>query len=366
LEFFRGTRLIIQGPADVELQSENSAFCRRGRFSAHVPAPARGFRLGAPGVAVTDLGTEFGLNVPEGGPPEVHEFAGEVEAAADGGRSPAVRLSAGQAVRAEGPSLRAMPADRAAFLDEPGFARLASGDRRRRHNAWAAAAEALSRDPTALAHDTFESADRSVPDRAGASPPAAIVGCGREDGRWPGTPAVVFAGPGDRVRLDVPGKFSAVTLLAWVRVDALPGDLHSLVTPDGAEEGTVRWNLGRDGGLRLGIARRSDRPEPDWEVVIGPPPATPRTLGRWTLLASTFDGKTIRHYVDGEMVRSGAAFSPAPLRIGPAEVGNAGGPRRRHLRGRLDELAILARALPSDEIRALYEAGRPDAPPAAP
>lgn len=66
------------------------------------------------------------------------------------------------------------------------------------------------------------------------------------------------------------------------------------------------------------------------------------------------------------MVRSGAAFSPAPLRIGPAEVGNAGGPRRRHLRGRLDELAILARALPSDEIRALYEAGRPDAPPAAP
>ena len=45
--------------------------------------------------------------------------------------------------------------------------------------------------------------------------------------------------------------------------------------------------------------------------------------------------------------------------IGPAEVGNWRGPWPRYLQGRMDELAILSRAMTPEEIKTQYDAGRP-------
>ena len=54
------------------------------------------------------------------------------------------------------------------------------------------------------------------------------------------------------------------------------------------------------------------------------------------------------------------------LRIGPAEIGNWGQPLRRtpwfavrNLNGTIDELAIFNAALSANEIRQLYEQGKP-------
>ena len=366
VEFYSGARLIIQGPARVELRSEMEAFCHRGRLSGFVPAPARGFRVDAPGLSVIDLGTEFGLNVPAEGPPEVHVFTGAVEVPrADGSRP--LKLVAGEAVRLENAALTAIPADRRGFLGEAELLRLAANDRERRQAAWQEAAAALSRDPATLAHFTFaaeERTSRTVDNRArGASlsaAPATIVGCGGAEGRWPESRAIEFRSPGDRIRLDVPGQLREVTLLAWVRIDALPNDYHALLAPDGLAEGIVRWGLSGRGELRLAIAKPSGQTEPNWEVVISPPAVRPERFGRWVLVATTFDGHDLCHFVDGEVVQSGRAFSRSPLVIGPAEVGNWRGPTPRYLQGRMDELAILSRALTRDEIEALYEAGRPE------
>jgi hypothetical protein len=188
---------------------------------------------------------------------------------------------------------------------------------------------------------------------------ATMVGCTYSEGRWVDNRSVEFKGPGDRLRLNVPGPFKALTLLAWVRIDALQNSCHALLTPDGLALGTVRWELGRQGELRLGMARESSKAEPNWEVVISPPVITPDRLGQWVQLATTFDGTTVRHFVDGAIAKEGRAFSPAPLVIGPAEVGNWRDAKPRYLQGRMDEFAILSRAMTAEEVKAFYESGCP-------
>src|SRR2546426_784547 len=75
--FYSGARLVIEGPAEVQLISQNGAFCRRGRIVAEVPDQARGFRVETPQTIVTDIGTSFGLDV-KNEATEVHVFKGNV------------------------------------------------------------------------------------------------------------------------------------------------------------------------------------------------------------------------------------------------------------------------------------------------
>ena len=363
VEFFSGARLIVQGPAEVEVRSEMEVYCRGGRVTALVPPPARGFKVSGDRQTVVDLGTEFGVSVPPTGPAEVHVFGGIVEVYTAGATSPAVKLSAGEGGRVTDRAVERVRATPQSFVRETDYAALAAGDERRQFTAWRRATTALDQDPATLAHYVLaDDGQRTVANTAtgGGGSAATIVGCAPADGRWPGSRAVEFRGPGDRVRLDVSGGHKAVTLLAWVRIDALPNPYQALLAPDGLAEGTLRWGVTRDGELRLGIARNSGKPaEPNWEVIMSGPVLTPERLGRWALLASTFDGKQIRHYLDGELVKAGDAFCPSPVSIGPADVGNGRGPEPRFVRGRMDELAIVGRALAAREVKELYEAGRP-------
>jgi len=88
------------------------------------------------------------------------------------------------------------------------------------------------------------------------------------------------------------------------------------------------------------------------------PFVTPDRFGQWLLLATTFDGTTIRHYGNGQLIGSGASFTPPELHIGTAELGNWRGGTQRHLAAAMDEFAILSRAMGAEEIRAVYQAGK--------
>ncbi len=103
-EFGRGARVLIQGPAELELLSGNEARLRSGAITAHVPAGARGFTVHTPGGKVIDLGTEFGLAVDGTGSSALRVFDGEVEAIpGDGGPgASAVKLFQNQAARLDG------------------------------------------------------------------------------------------------------------------------------------------------------------------------------------------------------------------------------------------------------------------------
>jgi hypothetical protein len=112
LEFDHGARLILQGPASLQLLSGNAARLLRGTLTARVPRPARGFTIFSPSGKVVDLGTEFGLSVDERGATAVRVFAGTVEAAPASGGAPAaagVTLHEDQAARIDGRTVSLRP-----------------------------------------------------------------------------------------------------------------------------------------------------------------------------------------------------------------------------------------------------------------
>ena len=80
IEFDRGARVILQGPAELVLVSGAEARLIHGALTAHVPPPARGFTILSPGGKVVDLGTEFGLSVDDQGATTVRVFNGIVAA----------------------------------------------------------------------------------------------------------------------------------------------------------------------------------------------------------------------------------------------------------------------------------------------
>jgi hypothetical protein len=186
-----------------------------------------------------------------------------------------------------------------------------------------------------------------------------IVGCAWGEGRWPGKGALEFHGEGDRVRLTGPESLSQVSMLAWVRVDALPHAMHALASADTEREGALRWELTRTGQLRLRIGRDLGRSRLDWEAVNSEPFVTPDRRSQWVLLATTFDGKTIRHYGNGRPIGAGASFTPPALHLGAAELGNSPSRDVRQLVGVMDEFALLSRVLSAEELQKIYEQGQP-------
>jgi hypothetical protein len=113
IEFDRGARLILQGPAALELVSGNGARLLSGVMTAHVPPRARGFAIESPQGKVVDLGTEFGLEVDGRGGTTVRVFEGTVEAAplAGGRASGVVTLHEDQAARIDGRTVDVRPRD---------------------------------------------------------------------------------------------------------------------------------------------------------------------------------------------------------------------------------------------------------------
>jgi hypothetical protein len=79
--FQSGVRVVLEGPATMEIGSRTSARLQRGKLTVQVEDPdARGFAVYAPGMKYTDLGTEFGVFVAKDGTQEMHVFRGIVKA----------------------------------------------------------------------------------------------------------------------------------------------------------------------------------------------------------------------------------------------------------------------------------------------
>ncbi len=105
IEFDCGARVILQGPAGLQLLSGRSARLLAGTLTARVPARASGFTVLTPHNRVVDLGTEFGLSVDDEGAATVRVFTGEVVAyplAPDRGDGPGVTIRQDQAARLDG------------------------------------------------------------------------------------------------------------------------------------------------------------------------------------------------------------------------------------------------------------------------
>jgi hypothetical protein len=375
IEFYSGARVILQGPARLKLVSRMEAYCAEGKLRATVPSHAQGFTIRSPKLDLVDRGTEFGMQVGDGERTEVHVFQGKVELFAPGADPKTARhldLEKEQAVRLDQPGdYQTVPLNRG-FVTAQDLARRQREETERCRAEWLAASAALRQDPAVVAYYTFQAEDpgsRTLFDQADKRRPprdGAVVGCAWGPGRWlaPDKQGLEFKRVSDRVRVHIPGDFESLTLMAWVRVDALPNLNNSLLMADGWDPGGVHWQVGNSGTLILGV---QSSPKGRGAHYHAPDTITPDRFGRWLHLAVVYDrdAGTVSHFVEGRLAAQEAIQFDIPLRIGNAEVGNWNIAAHRNkspirnLTGSMDELVVFSRALTAPEVEQQAGRGRP-------
>ncbi len=373
IEFYSGARVILEGPASLQLVSQGEARLDYGKLSARVPEPAHGFKVYTPEGTVTDLGTEFGLNFQKAQPVKLEVFEGKVELATAATNRPRV-LTAGDGVEVSEQKVQLMPfSDREDFLSAQELARRESAELRARYASWRQVGRWLDNDPSVLVHFNFEdehNLDRTLVNRVDntkAGNGAIIFGCDWGEGRWPGKAALEFNSVDDRVRLSVPGEYEALTYLTWVRVDRLPNRWNALALVNTFRSGETHWQIRRDGSLELSV--RVEPGKTEWDHLVSPPVITPAYFGKWIQLAAVCDSKTgmMSLYFNGRIVAGKFMSKKTLLTLGTLELGNwtttakTPGPDYiiRNFHGRMDDFALLSRPLSMEEIKHQFELGRP-------
>ncbi len=386
IDFFCGATLIVEGPAELKIESDWSVRVLEGRLRAMVPPAARGFIVKAADSEIVDLGTEFALSVGNGNS-QVEVIDGEIELR--GGEFHEERLLTG-----DSRILAGEKADTSRLTDIP-----TASDMKRRHglvaesrfNNWQTASRELRQRPDLIGYFTAAelSNERFLPNLAthGVASSAFLSGpVGRVSGRFGDlSSGLDFSRPGARLRMQVDGEFEAFTFACWTRIDSLDHRYNALFMGDGYENGEPHWQIRDDGRVMFSVMVDDSQEirhfsELDRKVVqdaglhrvyMTEPIWNSSMSGQWLHLAAVFDParRIVMQYLNGQPVSQHEIvdkFLVTQLRIGPAEIGNWGQPFRdspwfavRNLNGTIDELAIFDAALTDGEIRALYEQGKP-------
>jgi hypothetical protein len=90
IEFFSGARVTVTGPASFGINSAMRGFLEHGHIAVFCPESAKGFTVGAPGVAIVDLGTRFSITKAKDGQATVAVQDGRVRV--ERGEAPAKEL----------------------------------------------------------------------------------------------------------------------------------------------------------------------------------------------------------------------------------------------------------------------------------
>ena len=403
--FDGGAEVIIQGPARFTPLAAGRMALHDGRITASVERGGEGFAVQTPQAEVVDLGTEFGVSAAAGGGTEVHVFQGAVTVTTPVPAAPATSkppgpaapevLRAGSGIRMEpggatGSAVaRLIPADPVRFVRGEEFtarAGAAAGAGGSAHDRWLAHTYDLRRDPRVISLYTFQP-DPAAPGvlrdvsgaRAGPGDrprDGTIEAATWAPGRFPGKQSLRFAPPRSRVTIDLPGRRPKLTLAAWINPTA-PDNAAAAAAPRSrweallmtrgyAARGYAHWQLGHDGRMSLSLTRTP--PEPNFHS--DPVLADDARRGAWHHAAVVYDqaAGTVRFFLDGRNVGTAALTGHDAPEIGRADFGNwdpAGQSPiealgTRAFDGRMDEFVVFADALTDEQVRRLWEAGRPD------
>lgn len=168
-----------------------------------------------------------------------------------------------------------------------------------------------------------------------------------------GSDAVVVGGRGSLL------KGQAITLAAWVRMDAgaRKGGIIGQIQDN--RYGGKGVSLGYDvAGFRMGLAGQGSGQNDG--TITWLRSSSGLNPGKWTHVAATYDGATMRLFVDGEPEASSSAQSGpiipagAPMLIG----GYADDDERVPFIGAIHSAEVYEAALDSAEIQGLFEAGK--------
>ena len=140
-----------------------------------------------------------------------------------------------------------------------------------------------------------------------------------------------------------------VSVSCWVKTDTA-GQGNTWILNRVFQGGTAT-------GYRLGVLDGKpcfEVPQTDWSHHLKASVDLP--TGRWVHLAGTFDGKTIRIYVDG--VEQGSMERPGPVNTNDFHLclGNYEIDHASHFEGLIDEVKLYASSLTAEQVKAQYTA----------
>ncbi|MBI2928257.1 MAG: LamG domain-containing protein [Verrucomicrobia bacterium] len=145
----------------------------------------------------------------------------------------------------------------------------------------------------------------------------------------------------------------AISFAAWVRCDDTARDAPILAKEG---DGNLSYWFGAYGPANFGVLLDADGNQP-WSIYDRDQGAVPRSL--WAHLASTWDGATIRHYLNGVLLPQTATFGGLIHVAGGDLVIGANVPyRTTAFKGALDDVRLYDHALSASEVRALVGATR--------
>ena len=272
-----GAKVVLQGPATYQVESRNGGYPLGGQIDREggeesgqwpvvsgseirkisnpqslIPNPSLStttplFTVRTPTATVTDLGTEFGVEVAKDGVCEVHVLKGRVQTqffSSNGQTIQIVQLKEGEARRHQSASgqVTVIAADRTKF----GQMRIVTPDDRRQR--WLAYSRQLRKDPALVAYYTFEPVGGSTStlpnvSAAGSELDGQVDGAEWVYGRLPGKFALYFHGPGsgDKVVLPKQERFKFTgpfSLAVWFNIDRFTLNTGGLIT-----KGHESWRL---------------------------------------------------------------------------------------------------------------------------
>ncbi len=412
ISYNSGAKVILQGPCTYEVESPRGGYLSLGKLTARVeksevrnqkseisnpqsliPNPL--FVVRTPTATITDLGTEFGVEVNRQGEVAAHVLQGKVEVRliedgsnlsssaggeqaghGDPGRS--IQAVAGESVRVvkaadgHGPAIIRGKADAAAFPATPGrLAEFVEQERLKPFHKWRAYSQELRKDPALVAYYTFESRGRDpmrepsiLPNLAatGEALDGRIKGPRWTDGRFPGKSALRFSGSdwSDRVELPQPERFhftGPFSVAVWFQTAQFTTKHQALIA-----KGDSEWRV-----QRSNAPAALDRLRFCTEVGTGSHQAMDGSGevadGQWHLSvvvwAPAGGQANKRLYLDGRLDAEGQ--SPLALQHSddPVWLGNNSAYPDRAWNGLIDEVAIFSRALSGKEIEEMFAVGKP-------
>lgn len=153
---------------------------------------------------------------------------------------------------------------------------------------------------------------------------------------------------------------AAVTVETWLRAPSSPGQYKHIISQGATGCGTASWGLytGASNGLQFYIA--SADAHGFW--AISPDAGQALWDGQWHHVAGTFDGATVRLFVDGTEIGTGTPTNLAivyPFNVADTYFGVFGGCALLNYAGDLDEPRVWGRALSTEEIEASMAMGDP-------
>jgi hypothetical protein len=384
ITYSNGAVVLLEGPISFTVGSPKSGFLSQGKLTARAETKeSRQFTIVTPNSRFVDFGTEFGVMIDDKGRTSVAVFAGKVNAEAklaDGRWTAPVSFSKGEAAVCEGAQFTPQVAQRSDFpslhpqtTPMPSIRQQTTPTPLPQYQRWLEANRDLPNRSDLLVYYDFQP-DPNNPNvllnRAptGAALNGEIQNATWTQGRFAEKSALEFMSADAGVRVNLPGEYRQLTVIVWVNSKKLSNKYNGILMSDNwAQPKKLHFQLQGSGQIIMNVYGQLNKRENGQDDYCSTQAVPADCFDNWCMIAGVIDTPDLTTvYLNGKFLETLKSAQIPAVQIGSAMIGNWNKETSndkdfiRNLSGRIDELMVFQKALTAEEIKQIYEAGKPE------